>query len=275
MGSRPLTLYLIVGLVLLPLIGNLVPSRVSFLVAMRYYAGNWAWNAWLFRGDSYKNLTKVKRASPLFREQLERFAPHEAATIDSRGMAFRSLHLQWRTLGLLLPKAIVLSVFSNDNRALGVESDAAASASGLEPRTRPANGSSTAPVQGVVHRLDDHRDVDVAAAGRPFGHADGWVVPSAMFTSVMRSLIATVSVPPQSPTQDGRHLLNRKHAAADRPAYTRRGSIGSMASAFDAGVGEASVESVPGAATVGALEDAGRTGPRVECAGRDGINGEA
>ena len=42
---------------------------------MRYYAGNWAWNAWLFRGDSYKKLDRVKRASPLLREQLERFAP--------------------------------------------------------------------------------------------------------------------------------------------------------------------------------------------------------
>lgn len=105
-GSSALTLYLIVGLILLPLIGNLVPSKVSFLVAMRYYAGNWAWNAWLFRGDAHKKLAKIKRASPLFREQLERFAPHEAANMDSRGMAFRSLHLQGRTLGLLLPKAI-------------------------------------------------------------------------------------------------------------------------------------------------------------------------
>jgi len=105
-GSVPLALYLVVGLILLPLIGNLVPARVSFLVAMRYYAGNWAWNAWLFRGDSYKKLDKVKRASPLFREQLERFAPQEAANMDSRGMAFRSLHLQGRTLGLLLPKAL-------------------------------------------------------------------------------------------------------------------------------------------------------------------------
>src|SRR5262249_3922601 len=105
-GSWTLTLYLIVALVLLPLIGNLVPSRVSFLVAMRYYAGNWAWNAWLFRGDSYKKLAMVRRSSPLFREQLERFAPHEAANMDSRGMAFRSLHLQGRALGLLLPRAL-------------------------------------------------------------------------------------------------------------------------------------------------------------------------
>lgn len=105
-GSVPLALYLLVALVVLPLIGNLVPAKVSFLVAMRYYAGNWAWNAWLFRGDSYKKLGAAKRAAPLFREQLERFAPEEARHMDSRGMAFRSLHLQGRVLGLLLPKAI-------------------------------------------------------------------------------------------------------------------------------------------------------------------------
>jgi hypothetical protein len=104
--SVPLAIYLGVGLILLPLIGNLLPAKVSFLVAMRYYAGNWAWNAWLFRGDSHKQLGRVKRASPLLREQLERFAPAEAASMDSRGMAFRSLHLQGRTLGLLFPRAI-------------------------------------------------------------------------------------------------------------------------------------------------------------------------
>ena len=104
--SLPLAIYLVVGLIVLPLVGNLVPSRVSFLVAMRYYAGNWAWNAWLFRGDAQKKLGRLKRASPLLREQLERFAPTEAASMDSRGMAFRSLHLQGRCLGLLLPKAL-------------------------------------------------------------------------------------------------------------------------------------------------------------------------
>jgi hypothetical protein len=104
--SLALALFLVVGLLVLPLLGNLVPSQVSFLVAMRYYAGNWPWNAWLFRGDSHRKLDKLKRSSPLLREQLERFAPQEAATMDSRGMAFRSLHLQGRALGLLLPKAL-------------------------------------------------------------------------------------------------------------------------------------------------------------------------
>jgi len=104
--SLPLALYLFVGLLLLPLLGNLMPSRVSFLVAMRYYAGNWAWNAWLFRGDSHRKLDKLKRAAPLLREQLERFAPEEAPHMNSRGLAFRSMHLQGRVLGWLFPQAI-------------------------------------------------------------------------------------------------------------------------------------------------------------------------
>jgi hypothetical protein len=104
--SLPLAIYLVVALLLVPLVGNLVPSKVSFLVSMRYYAGNWAWNAWLFRGNAHEKLHRLKRAAPIFREQLERFAPEEAASMDSRGMAFRSLHLQGRCLGLLLPKAL-------------------------------------------------------------------------------------------------------------------------------------------------------------------------
>jgi len=105
-GSLPLTLYLVVALLLLPLLGNLVPSRVSFLVAMRYYAGNWAWNAWLFRNHSYRKLAALKRAAPLLREQQERFLPAEQALqADSGLLAFRTLHLQGRILGLLLPQA--------------------------------------------------------------------------------------------------------------------------------------------------------------------------
>jgi Transmembrane protein of unknown function (DUF3556) len=105
-GSLPLTIYLIVGCLLLPLIGNLVPSKVSFLVAMRYYAGNWAWNAWLFHDDSHEKLHKLKRAAPLLREQQERFLPAEQAVqADSGFLAFRTLHLQGRVLGMLLPKA--------------------------------------------------------------------------------------------------------------------------------------------------------------------------
>ena len=105
-GSWPLAVYLVTALLVLPLLGNLVPSTVSFLVAMRYYAGNWAWNAWLFRDGSQRKLDVLKRAAPLLREQQERFlSPEQAVQTDLGLLAFRTLHLQGRILGLLLPKA--------------------------------------------------------------------------------------------------------------------------------------------------------------------------
>jgi hypothetical protein len=105
-GSVPLALYLFIVLFLVPLVGNLAPARVSFLLAMRYYAGNWAWNAWLFRHGSYRKLARLKRAAPLLREQQERFMPaEEAVRVDAGFLAFRTLHLQGRILGMLLPRA--------------------------------------------------------------------------------------------------------------------------------------------------------------------------
>ncbi len=105
-GSLPLALYLVVALLVLPLVGNLAPSRVSFLVAMRYYAGNWAWNAWLFRDHSYEKLDRLTRAASLLLEQQRRFLPAEQAVqADSGFLAFRALHLQGRILGMLLPRA--------------------------------------------------------------------------------------------------------------------------------------------------------------------------
>ena len=74
---------------------------------MRYYAGNWAWNAWLFRDESHRKLDRLKRAAPLLFEQLQRSrAPVEAVRADATLLAFRTLHLQGRSLGALLPKAI-------------------------------------------------------------------------------------------------------------------------------------------------------------------------
>ncbi|MFN2427178.1 MAG: DUF3556 domain-containing protein, partial [Candidatus Binatia bacterium] len=105
--AAPLLLaFLLFWLLVVPTAGNLFPSKVSFLLAMRYYAGNWAWSAWMFRGDGHRKLDRVKRVAPLLREQLERYSPADVAGMDSRGTAFRSLHLQGRALGLLLPKAI-------------------------------------------------------------------------------------------------------------------------------------------------------------------------
>ncbi|HAC78969.1 MAG TPA: hypothetical protein DCG06_01650 [Deltaproteobacteria bacterium] len=105
-GSLPLAGYLLAALLVVPILGNLFPSAISFLLSMRYYAGNWAWNAWLFHGDSYKKLERIKRVAPLQFEQLEKLLPPADAVRTSAGyLAFRTMHLQGRVLGLVLPQA--------------------------------------------------------------------------------------------------------------------------------------------------------------------------
>ena len=67
-----LAAFLFFCLVVVPAYGNFVPSRVSFLLAMRYYAGNWAYNIWLVRKGSAAKLEKLVKAAGTMREQLEK-----------------------------------------------------------------------------------------------------------------------------------------------------------------------------------------------------------
>ena len=50
-GSVPLAVVLVISCIAIPLLGNFKPRLVSFLLAMRYYAGNWPYGVWLFRGE--------------------------------------------------------------------------------------------------------------------------------------------------------------------------------------------------------------------------------
>jgi len=99
--SSPLLIaFLAVTLVGLPLVGNLVPSRVSFLSSMRYYAGNWAYSVWLFKGDSSKKLdAHLIKAAPRLPDQLRKFLDDETiiATL-SKVLGFRAMHLHGRCL---------------------------------------------------------------------------------------------------------------------------------------------------------------------------------
>jgi hypothetical protein len=93
--------------VVVPLVGNFVPSRVPFLLAMRYYAGNWAYSVWLFRGESYRKLEKLKKSSGWVYEQLGRLYDRPTSVgMFSKVMAFRLMHLHGRALGKLIPKAV-------------------------------------------------------------------------------------------------------------------------------------------------------------------------
>ena len=109
MGAMPvLTAFLLFCLLVIPLYGNFVPKHVSFLFAMRYYAGNWAYNIWLFRGDSAKKLNKLTKAAGLMREQLERMIDDPDALESAMVMmpASRFLHLEGRPLLEAMPKAV-------------------------------------------------------------------------------------------------------------------------------------------------------------------------
>ncbi len=106
-APAPLALFLGAMLVGLPIVGNLFPARVSFLLAMRYYAGNWAYGVWLFRGESVRKLDRLVKSSPLVADQLARFYDRRtAAGLLSKLMAFRLMHLHGRALPLLIPRAI-------------------------------------------------------------------------------------------------------------------------------------------------------------------------
>jgi len=109
LGALPfLLVFLLLCLVAIPCYGNFVPSRVSFLLAMRYYAGNWAYNIWLFRKGSVDKLQQLTKASGTMREQLEPMLP-DTQTLDlamEMSMAHRFMHLEGRPLLEALPKAV-------------------------------------------------------------------------------------------------------------------------------------------------------------------------
>ena len=98
------------SLVAIPLIGNFFPERLSFLLSMRYYAGNWAYNVWLFKKDSdhREKLNKIKKPSTTVLEQLEGMLedPNELAAAKAAMGANRQLHLQGRPLLEALPVAV-------------------------------------------------------------------------------------------------------------------------------------------------------------------------
>ena len=107
--SAPLLIaYLAFALVAVPLFGNLFPSKASFLCSMRYYAGNWAYSVWLFRGDASKKLDeKLTKAAATLPVQLGKFLDEETIiATTSKVLGFRSMHLHGRCLQQLLPKAV-------------------------------------------------------------------------------------------------------------------------------------------------------------------------
>jgi hypothetical protein len=76
---------------------------------MRYYAGNWATSAWLFRrgsGAEEKLDTHLKKPARTIVEQVGDIYDRETALyLLNRGLAFRAMHSHGRALNALLPHA--------------------------------------------------------------------------------------------------------------------------------------------------------------------------
>ncbi|MGV0748661.1 DUF3556 domain-containing protein [Mycolicibacter minnesotensis] len=100
---------LFTGLIVIPVAGNMFPQQISFLPAMRYYAGNWAASFWCFRAGTEDIVeANVVKSSALVINQLAKFYDQSTADLvaDKVPGAFRAMHLQGRALNGLLPRAL-------------------------------------------------------------------------------------------------------------------------------------------------------------------------
>ena len=108
LNSPLLLAILIVGLAIIPIAGNLFPKQISFLPAMRYYAGNWATSAWCLRpGAEDKIEANVNKVSALANRQLARlYGPATAEIMIEKIMGWRAIHSHGRALNGLVPRAV-------------------------------------------------------------------------------------------------------------------------------------------------------------------------
>jgi hypothetical protein len=109
-GDPLLIAVLAVPCLLLPLLGGNRPDKVSFLPSMRYYAGNWATSAWLFRkgsGAEERLDSHIKKPARTIVEQVGDIYDRDTALyLLNRGLGFRAMHSHGRALNALLPHAV-------------------------------------------------------------------------------------------------------------------------------------------------------------------------
>jgi hypothetical protein len=88
--------------------GNLSPRRISFLPAMRYYAGNWDTSVWCFKPEAAGKLdATLTKVAPMPARQLQKLYGDQIADIMIHmGMAFRAMHTHGRALYGLLPRLL-------------------------------------------------------------------------------------------------------------------------------------------------------------------------
>lgn len=107
--SPLLIVALLTSLLIVPILGNFFPKWISFLLSMRYYAGNWAYSIYFFKGkESEEKLdAHLVSASSTVMKQLALFYDESTSELlVAKVQAFRAMHLHGRALQLLIPKAI-------------------------------------------------------------------------------------------------------------------------------------------------------------------------
>jgi len=87
--------------------GNLWPERFSFLLSMRYYAGNWATSMWALRPSAIAKIDEqVTKYSGFPKAQLRQlYGEQVAEVLAHKGYVFRAMHHHGRALFGLLPRA--------------------------------------------------------------------------------------------------------------------------------------------------------------------------
>jgi len=103
-----LAAFLFFSLVFVPAFGNFVPSRVSFLLSMRYYAGNWAYNIYFFKKSAIEKLDRLKKSAGTMRQQLSTMldSDQKVDLAVALSMSHRYMHLEGRPLLEAVPKAV-------------------------------------------------------------------------------------------------------------------------------------------------------------------------
>jgi hypothetical protein len=90
-------------------IGNLLPRKVSFLAAMRYYAGNWDTTVWCVKPSADEKFRIGSRAlGPMYHLQLERLykTKEEVLVPIHLAFAFRGMNTHGRALYTLVHRAL-------------------------------------------------------------------------------------------------------------------------------------------------------------------------
>lgn len=104
--QHPWVLLVPAGSALLVVLGNLFPEKISFLLGMRYYAGNWDTSVWCFTESGLAKFDAgTTKATMLPHQQLEKiYGKDEAEVPLFAGYAFRAIHTHGRAHFALIPR---------------------------------------------------------------------------------------------------------------------------------------------------------------------------